>query len=63
MRIEVDRDVCVSAGMCVLNAPGAFDQDDDGVVEPLVAEVPAEQVDAVTRAVQVCPSGALRIGG
>ncbi|MDA3642722.1 (4Fe-4S)-binding protein [Saccharopolyspora indica] len=63
MRIEANRDVCVSAGMCVLNAPEVFDQDDDGVVELLSAEVPAEQVEAVTRAVQVCPSGALRLSG
>ncbi|GGZ59546.1 hypothetical protein GCM10010387_61610 [Streptomyces inusitatus] len=31
MRVEVDRDVCVGAGLCVLTAPEVFAQDDDGL--------------------------------
>ncbi|MEU0395374.1 ferredoxin [Streptomyces sp. NPDC006208] len=32
MRITIDRDRCIGAGQCVLTAPGAFTQDDDGLV-------------------------------
>ena len=55
MTIEVDRDVCVGAGNCVLTAPGLFDQDEDGIVELLTAE----QRDEVEAAVQRCPAGAI----
>jgi len=37
-----------------------FDQDDDGVVVVLTAEVPEEHEAAAARAVASCPSGALR---
>ena len=40
--VEVDRDVCIGAGMCVMNAPEVFDQDDEGIVVVLEPEVPAE---------------------
>jgi ferredoxin len=46
--------------MCVMTAEEVFDQDDEGVVVVLDAEVPADQEAAVARAVASCPSGALR---
>ena len=60
MRITADRDVCIGAGMCVMNAEEVFDQDDDGIVVVLEADVPPEHADAAARAVAGCPSGALR---
>jgi ferredoxin len=59
MTIEVDRDICIGAGNCVLTAPEVFDQDDDGIVELLTAEPSAEQRDEVEAAVQRCPAGAI----
>jgi ferredoxin len=60
MRITADRDVCIGAGMCVMNAEEVFDQGDDGIVVVLEVEVPPEHADAAARAVAGCPSGALR---
>jgi len=60
MKVEADRDRCIGAGMCVMNAPEVFDQDDDGVVMVLTAEIPQEHEAAAARAVASCPSGALR---
>jgi ferredoxin len=60
MKIEADRDVCIGAGMCVMTAEDVFDQDDEGIVVMLDAEVPPEHAAAVARAVASCPSGALR---
>ena len=60
MLVEADRDVCIGAGMCVVSAPEVFDQDDDGVVVVLEAEVAPEHEKAAERAVASCPSGALR---
>ena len=60
MKIEADRDVCIGAGMCAMNAEEVFDQGDDGIVVVLEVEVPPEHADAAARAVAACPSGALR---
>lgn len=61
MRIEADRDLCISAGNCVMSAPAVFDQDDDGIVEVLVDEVPEGEVPHVRDAVKLCPAEALRL--
>ena len=60
MKIEADRERCIGAGMCVMTAEEVFDQDDEGIVVVLDAEVPVEHAAAVARAVASCPSGALR---
>ncbi len=74
MRVAADRDRCIGAGLCVMNAEEVFDQDDDGLVVVLIsggtaaevppghaAAVPPERAAAVERAVGSCPSGALRV--
>ncbi|GGM62682.1 ferredoxin [Thermopolyspora flexuosa] len=62
MKISADTDVCIAAGMCALNAPEVFDQhEEEGTVVLLDPEPPAELADKVRRAVQMCPSGALKL--
>jgi ferredoxin len=61
LKIRADRDVCISAGNCVMAAGALFDQDDDGIVEVLVDEVPADEEDNAREAVRLCPSEALRV--
>ena len=61
MKVVADRDVCIGSGNCVLTAPQVFDQDDEeGLVVLLTAEVDPADDDAVRDAVARCPSGALR---
>jgi ferredoxin len=56
VRVEVDRERCVGAGMCALTAPEVFDQDDeDGRVVLL------DPAGAAGVAAQVCPSGAITV--
>ncbi|MGW6555166.1 ferredoxin, partial [Streptomyces sp. NPDC055051] len=39
VRLSVDRERCIGAGMCAMTAPDVFDQDpDDGLVLLLEAE-------------------------
>lgn len=59
MKIEVDRDICIGAGNCVLAAPAVFDQDEDGIVELLTANPPPDQEAPVRQASLRCPSGAI----
>jgi ferredoxin len=61
LKITADRDVCISAGNCVMAAGAIFDQDDDGIVVVLVDEVPAAEEEHAREAVKLCPSQALRI--
>jgi ferredoxin len=61
VKVVADRDVCISAGNCVMAASTVFDQDDDGIVVLLVDEVPEGEEDHVREAVRLCPSQALRM--
>jgi ferredoxin len=62
MRIEVKRELCCGAGMCVLEAPEVFDQDEqDGLVLVQVSEPPEDQRAAVREAAHMCPSGAIAV--
>jgi ferredoxin len=61
VKVEADRDVCISAGNCVMAADAVFDQDEDGIVVVLVDDVPDGEEDHAREAVKLCPSQALRI--
>lgn len=61
MKISADREVCISAGNCVMAADAVFDQDEDGIVVLLVGDVPEGEEDHAREAVRLCPSQALRI--
>jgi ferredoxin len=61
VKVLADREVCISAGNCVMAADAVFDQDDDGIVVVLTNEVPEGEEDHAREAVRLCPSEALRI--
>jgi ferredoxin len=61
VKVTADRDVCISAGNCVMSAGAVFDQDEDGIVMVLVDEVPEGEEDHAREAVRLCPSQALSL--
>ncbi|WP_067462703.1 ferredoxin [Nocardia amamiensis] len=62
MELRVDRERCIGAGMCVLTAPGVFDQDtEDGRVVPPDLMPAPEREPALREAAQMCPSGAITL--
>ena len=61
MRLNADRDRCISSGQCVVTAPGVFDQDDDGLVSLQTAAPPPEAAQDVRRAATLCPAMAITI--
>ncbi|RJQ81504.1 ferredoxin [Pseudonocardiaceae bacterium YIM PH 21723] len=64
MRVELERDRCCGAGMCVLYAPEVFDQDEeDGLVLLKIAEPPDSSLDAVRTAAGTCPNSVISIAG
>jgi ferredoxin len=57
MKITVDMDKCIGAGLCVVAAPMVFSQnDDDGLVIILDENPPPEQHEAVREAARLCPA-------
>ncbi|MBP2370708.1 ferredoxin [Pseudonocardia parietis] len=61
MRVNVDRELCIGAGQCVVTAPEVFDQDDDGIVELLVDSPAESDRDAVKEAEHVCPAQVITV--
>lgn len=62
MRIITDLDKCCGNGICVMDAPAVFDQnDDDGTVIVLAPEPAAELHDAVRDAARHCPTEAITV--
>jgi ferredoxin len=62
MKIEADREICCSSGMCVLTAPDLFDQDEeDGRVMVLAQPEDKAQEDLARQAAQLCPSRAISV--
>ncbi|WP_040792304.1 ferredoxin [Nocardia paucivorans] len=61
MKIVVDHERCIGAGMCALTAPRIFDQ--DGAGRSVVLEsVPARAHHAAIRAAEeICPAAAIRV--
>jgi ferredoxin len=62
IQVEVDEDLCVGGGQCVMAAPEVFDQrDEDGVVILLEQRPSADQIDVVRRAELLCPAAAITV--
>jgi ferredoxin len=61
MRIVVDFDVCAVTGGCVHHAPEVFAMADDGMLH-VIRESPDESLrEAVERAAEYCPTGAITV--
>lgn len=61
MKLEANRDACISSGNCVMTSEALFDQDDDGVVVLLAKDVPEAEEDHAREAVDICPASVLRL--
>lgn len=61
LRLVADADVCAGAGQCVRAAPDLFDQDDEGLVVLLTADVPPASRARALDALDLCPSGAIGV--
>lgn len=62
MKLSVDVDRCVGAGVCAMAAPAVFDQnDDDGIVVVLQGDPPPSEAEAVRDAASRCPAAVIRL--
>jgi ferredoxin len=60
LRVEIDRDFCISSGTCVADAPELVRFDDDELAE-LVPGAAFPPDAALLGLARTCPSGALRV--
>ncbi|MFF3731718.1 ferredoxin [Streptomyces sp. NPDC002476] len=61
MQIDIDKERCIGAGQCALNAPKVFTQDDDGFSELLPGYEDALEGPTVKEAARACPVQAITI--
>ena len=61
MRAVVDKDTCISCGLCVSTEPEVFQMDDDGKAVA-VADTTEENKDSVQECIDGCPVDAITDG-
>ncbi len=59
MRIEVDRELCISVASCVAVAPNTFELDDEGIA--VVKNINGDDEQTILQAAQSCPVNAIRL--
>lgn len=59
MKAKVIRDNCIGCGACQAIAPNIFEIDDEGLSITKVKEVPADEAENFTDALESCPTGAI----
>ncbi|NLL01798.1 MAG: ferredoxin [Mollicutes bacterium] len=56
-KVEINKDNCISCGLCINTAENTFAWDDDGKSKVINNEV----TDEVTNIAEMCPTGAIVI--
>ena len=59
MKVAVDRELCMGAGLCVLYAPGTFAHDVEA--KAFVVDSPTDDLDTIRTAASACPTAAITI--
>lgn len=61
MRAFVDRDLCISCGLCESVCPDVFELDDESISVVKVDPVPEEFEDCTREAEEGCPTDAIKV--
>lgn len=61
MKACVDKDGCISCGLCVETCPGVFRMGDDGTAEAYVDFVPSQDEAAAIEAQNNCPVAVITV--
>ena len=60
MKAIIDRDGCISCGVCPANCPEVFRMADDGLAE-VYGKVTAENLDSAKEAAESCPVSVIKV--
>ncbi|HHU05804.1 MAG TPA: ferredoxin [Clostridiales bacterium] len=61
MRAKIDRDGCISCGVCESTCPEVFRMADDGLAEVYVNPIPESSIEAAKEARDSCPVSVISI--
>jgi ferredoxin len=61
MKAKIDRDGCISCGLCPETCPEVFQMADDGKAEVIAATVPAGKEDQAEEAADGCPVSVISV--
>ena len=61
MKASIDRDGCISCGLCANSCPKVFRMAEDGIAEVYVDQVPMEEEEAAVEAMDGCPVGVITL--
>lgn len=61
MKAYVDRDACISCGLCESLCPDVFKLDDEGISVVIVDEVPEDSKDCAIESQEQCPTDAITV--
>lgn len=61
MKAVIDRDGCISCGLCAETCPEVFRMADDGLAEVYVDEIPEEEEDSAAEAAEDCPVNVISV--
>lgn len=61
MKAFLDRDGCISCGLCAEICPEVFAMADDGIAEVIQENVPAENEDTAIEAQEGCPVSVIEV--
>ena len=61
MKAWVDKDGCISCGLCPTICPEVFRMEDDDLAEAYVDTVPSDSEDAAREAADSCPVSVIHI--
>jgi len=61
MKAWIDRDGCISCGLCASTCPEVFRMADDGLAEVYVDEIPEDSEEMAHEAADGCPVSVIHI--
>ncbi len=61
MKANVDKDLCISCGLCPDVCPEVFSYDDDGKAIAKDEEIPEEYLESAQEAEDGCPTNAIEV--
>ncbi len=61
MKAYVDKDTCISCGLCPSLCPEVFEMEDDGKAGVITDEVPSSVEDSAKEAEESCPTNAISV--
>lgn len=61
MKAFIDRDGCISCGLCIDTCPEVFRMADDDLAEVFVDEVPTDAEDSAVEAQENCPVSVITV--